>query len=119
MHNNQQLHGEPQLNRQIVGQLTHMRQDCHNPFIEQYKTASERLREEAAADTTIDPVTTMDRRSLLACLVAGRNTCTKNILTTSEIGGVVFDTVYSSNVQDIVLRLQAPANGEHNPGGLQ
>ncbi len=47
----------------------------------------------------------MDRGSLPARLVAGHNTRIENIPTTSEIGGVVVDTDYSSNVWDIVLRL--------------
>jgi hypothetical protein len=103
------------VNWQIVGQLTHMLQNCHNLFIERYKTASERTREAAAVDPIIDSVITTGRGSLPARLVAGRNTHTENILTTSERGGVVVDTAYSSNVRDIVLRLQAPADGECNP----
>ncbi len=61
----------------------------------------------------------MDRGCLPARLVAGCNTRTENVPTTTEIGGVVVDTAYSSNVRDIVLRLRAPANNENNPRGLQ
>jgi hypothetical protein len=53
----------------------------------------------------VDPVTTMDCGSLPAQLVAGRNTGTKNVITTTDISGVVVDTVYSSNIWDIVLHL--------------
>jgi hypothetical protein len=52
-------------------------------------------------------------------LVAGCNTLTENVLTTTEISGVVIDTAYSSNVLDIVLCLHAPTNNEHNPWGVQ
>ncbi len=119
MQNNRQLLEEPELNRQIMDQLTHMLNECGNPFIERFQTAYERLQEAAAADPTVDPVTTMDRGCLPARLVAGRNTRTENIPTTTEIGSVVVDTAYSSNVRDIVLRLRAPANNENNPRGLQ
>ncbi len=121
MRNNPQLNRNRnvQLNRQIVERLTHMLHECQNPFIERFQTAYERLREAAAIDPTVDPMTTMDRGSLPARLVAGRNTRTENVPTTSEIGGVVVDTSYSANVRDIVLRLRAPANGEGNALGLQ
>ncbi len=105
MRNNQQLHRNPHLNRQIVERLTQMLHECQNPFIERFKTAHERLQEAATADPTVDPVTTMDRGSLPARLVAGRNTRTENVPTTTDIGKVVADTVYSFNVRDIVLRL--------------
>ncbi len=95
-----------------------MLHECQNPFIEWFKAAYERLQEAAAADPTVDPVTTMDRGSLLARLVAGRNTRTENVPTTTDIGGVVVDTAYSSNVRDIVLRLRGPANNDRNSQGL-
>ncbi len=119
MHNNPQLNRNAQLNRRIVERLTPMLHECQNPFIERFQTAYERLREAAAVDPTVDPVTTMDCSSLPARLVAGRNTCTENVPTTSEIGGVVVDTACSANVRDIVLCLQAPANGEGNSLGFQ
>jgi hypothetical protein len=96
-----------------------MLHECQNPFIERFKTAYERLQEAVAADPIVDPVTTVDRGSLLARLVAGRNTRTENVLTTTDINGVVVDTAYSANVRDIVLRLRAPANNDRNSQGLQ
>jgi hypothetical protein len=57
----------------------------------------------------------MDQSGLLAHLVAGRKTCTENVPTTSEKCGVVVDTAYSANVQDVVLCLRAPADVENSP----
>ncbi len=51
--------------------------------------------------------------------VAGCINCTENVPTMTDIGGVVVDIAYSSNVQDIALRLQAPANINGNSQGLQ
>jgi hypothetical protein len=121
MRNNPQLNQNRnmQLNRQIVERLTHMLHECQNPFIERFQTAYERLREAAATDPTVDPVTTMNWGSLPARLVAGQNTRTENVPTTSEIGGIAVDTAYSANVRDIVLRLRAPANGDSNALGLK
>ncbi len=82
-----------------------MLHQCWNRLIERFKTAYERFQEAVAADPTVDPVTTMDCGSLPAQLVAGRNTGTKNVITTTDISGVVVDTVYSSNIWDIVLHL--------------
>jgi hypothetical protein len=96
-----------------------MLHECHNPFIKRFKTAYERLQEAATADPTVDPATTMDCESLPAWLVAGCNTHTENVPSITDIGGVVVDTAYSSNVQDIVLRLRAPANNNRNSQGLQ
>jgi hypothetical protein len=39
MHNNQQLHQIPHLNRQIVERITHMLYECQEPFIDRFKTA--------------------------------------------------------------------------------
>ncbi len=61
----------------------------------------------------------MDHESLPARSVAGRNTHTKNLPETTDIDSVVVDTACSSNVQDIVLCLQAPANHDPNSQGLQ
>ncbi len=60
MQDNQQLHRNPQLNRQIVERFTYMLHECQNPFIERFTTAYERLQEVAAADPMVDPVTTID-----------------------------------------------------------
>jgi hypothetical protein len=46
----------------------------------------------AATDLTVGPVTMMDRRSLPARLVAGHNTCTENVPTTTDISSVMVDT---------------------------
>ncbi len=94
MQNNQQLLEEPELNWQVVDQLTCMLNKCRNPFIEWFQTVYKRLREAAAADPIVDPVTTMDCGCLPARLVAGCNTRTENVLTTNKIGGVVVDTAY-------------------------
>jgi hypothetical protein len=66
----------------------------------------------------MESVTKMDWGSLPARPIAGCNTCTENVPTTSEIGGMVVDTAYSSNVRDIVLHLRVPADGENNPLSL-
>jgi hypothetical protein len=103
MWNNQQRYRKPQANWQIVERLTHMLQECQNPLSEPFKIAYERLQEVAAADPIVDPVTTMGSGSLPARLVAGHNTRTEYVQITTDIGSVMVDTAYSSNVRDIVL----------------
>ncbi len=95
-----------------------MLQECQNPFIEYFSTAYELLREVATVDPTVHAVTTVDWSSLLACLIALCNTRTENVPTTSEIGGMVVGTAYSTNMWDIVLRLKTPADSENCPLGL-
>ncbi len=93
------------LNASIVQRITCMPYICKNFFIVQFCSASECLWQNVWTDPNL--ITTKELSRLLTKLITGQNTRTKIVSTAFEIWVIIIDTAYSSNFEDIMLRLWA------------
>jgi hypothetical protein len=93
-----------QLDRRILGEITEILMEC-NPFIHLYKTARERLREQANG-----PLRIILNPQMRLIVEQGANLRRENLPTISKVAVLIPDELDDAGPRDLVLAARQPGN---------